>query len=41
LVVANTLKDSYQGYIVDADGNVLCKALDKKSIARNLVKILI
>ena len=40
LVVANTLNNGYKGYIVDADGNILCKATNKISIAKDLVKLL-
>jgi hypothetical protein len=40
LVVANTLAGGYQGYIVDADGNILSKANNKEKIAEALVKIL-
>ena len=41
LVVANTLKPSYQGYIVNADGNILSKADNKQAIAQNLVKFIV
>jgi len=41
LVVANTLKGGYKGYIVNADGDVLIKAACKEMIAESLVKILI
>jgi len=41
LVVANTLKGGYKGYIVNADGSILCQAVNKKAIAHNLVKILL
>ncbi len=39
LVVANTLKHGYQGFIVNADGAVLAKAANKKALAQNLVKL--
>ncbi len=38
LVVANTLKGGYKGFIVNADGKILAKAADKQSLAKNLVK---
>ena len=41
LVVANSLKNGYQGYIVDADGDILAKANNKQKIANELVKILL
>lgn len=41
LVVANTLKDGYQGFIVNADGEILSKAVNKLSLALNLVKLII
>ena len=41
LVVANTLKDGYQGFVVNADGEILSKATNKKALAQNLVKLLI
>jgi len=40
LVVANTLKNGYKGFIVDADGNILSKAVNKNAIAQTLVKLL-
>jgi len=40
LVVANTLKGGYKGFIVDADGNILAKTSSKKQIADSLVKFL-
>ena len=41
LVVANTLKGGgYQGYILNADGDVLTKASNKKQIANSLVALL-
>jgi phosphopantothenoylcysteine decarboxylase/phosphopantothenate--cysteine ligase len=40
LVVANTLKNGYEGYIVNADGEILAKAQDKQTIAKSLVKLL-
>jgi len=39
LVVANTLKNCYKGYIVNADGDILGKVTDKKRLALNLVKL--
>ena len=41
LVVANSLKNGYQGYIVDADGDILAKANNKQKIANELVKTLL
>jgi len=41
LVVANTLTNGYQGYIVNADGDILSKVRDKEAMALNLVKLLI
>ena len=38
LVVANTLTQGYRGFIVNADGDILAKAANKKALARNLVK---
>jgi phosphopantothenoylcysteine synthetase/decarboxylase len=40
LVVANTKTNGYQGCIIDADGNVLARAKDKKNIAASLVRLL-
>jgi phosphopantothenoylcysteine decarboxylase/phosphopantothenate--cysteine ligase len=40
LVVANTLRPSYQGYIVNADGDILSKANSKQKIAKALVKLI-
>jgi hypothetical protein len=40
LVVANTLKHGYQGYIVNADGEILSKAANKKVLVKNLLKLL-
>ena len=40
LVVANTLKDGYQGFIVDADGNILSKVASKKTLAQNLTSVI-
>ncbi len=39
LVVANTLQQGYQGFILDADGNILSKALNKAKIAQDLVRL--
>ena len=39
LVLANTLKGGYQGFIVNADGEILSKASNKKTIADQLVKL--
>ena len=41
LVVANKLAGGYQGFIVNADGDVLAKAVNKRALAQNLVKLLI
>jgi len=41
LVVANKLTGGYQGYIVNADGDVLGNATNKQDLAQNLVKLLI
>ena len=41
LVVANTISKGYQGFIVNADGDILAKAFDKKALVRNLVKVLL
>jgi phosphopantothenoylcysteine decarboxylase / phosphopantothenate---cysteine ligase len=41
LVVANTLKGGYKGFIVNAKGDILSKALSKRSLAQKLVKTLI
>ena len=41
LVVANTLKGGYQGFIVNADGEILSKAASKKALVNDLVKILL
>ena len=41
LVVANTLKNGYQGFIVNAGGDILSKAVNKKALAQNLVKLII
>ena len=41
LVVANTLTRGYRGFILNAEGNILAKAADKKALAQNLVKLLI
>ncbi|MBF0504012.1 MAG: phosphopantothenoylcysteine decarboxylase [Candidatus Omnitrophica bacterium] len=38
LVVANTLKNGYQGYIVNADGEVLSKTDCKQTLAKELLK---
>jgi phosphopantothenoylcysteine decarboxylase/phosphopantothenate--cysteine ligase len=40
LVVANTLKGGYHGYIVNADGEILTQADDKQKIAKALVRLL-
>jgi phosphopantothenoylcysteine decarboxylase/phosphopantothenate--cysteine ligase len=40
LVVANTLKRGYQGFIVNADGEILSKADSKQKIAKALVQLL-
>jgi phosphopantothenoylcysteine decarboxylase/phosphopantothenate--cysteine ligase len=41
LVVANTLKGGYQGFIVNEHGNILAKVSSKKQIANNLIKIIL
>ena len=41
LVVANTLKRGYKGFIVDADGKVLAQANNKQAIANDLVKLIL
>jgi phosphopantothenoylcysteine decarboxylase/phosphopantothenate--cysteine ligase len=41
LVVANTLKQGYQGYIVDADGEILSQTKQKKILAQHLVRLFI
>ena len=41
LVVANTLTGGYQGFIVNAQGDILSKAANKRVLAQNLVKLLI
>ena len=40
LVVANSLEGGYKGFIVDADGQVLAKANNKKNIAKALIKLM-
>jgi phosphopantothenoylcysteine decarboxylase/phosphopantothenate--cysteine ligase len=40
LVVANSLKNGYQGFIVNANGEILSKAANKRAMAQNLVKLL-
>ena len=40
LVVANSVSDGYQGYIIDADNNVLAQAKDKAILVDHLVRIL-
>ncbi|MBF0511555.1 MAG: phosphopantothenoylcysteine decarboxylase [Candidatus Omnitrophica bacterium] len=39
LVVANTLKDGYQGFIIDKEGNMLSRASNKRALALRLVKL--
>ncbi len=39
LVVANSLNNGYKGFIVNVDGKILSKAIDKKQIAKSLVKL--
>ena len=39
-VIANSTVGTYKGYIVDADGNILCKAKKKKDIVNKLVDLL-
>jgi len=41
VVVANSLEGGYKGFVVDAKGNVLAQALNKKVLAKSLVKLLI
>lgn len=38
LVVANSLTGGYRGYIVNADGDILGKAVNKRALAQRLVK---
>jgi len=40
LVVANSLKSGYKGYILNADGDILAEASTKRQIAERLTKIL-
>jgi phosphopantothenoylcysteine synthetase/decarboxylase len=40
LVVANSLRDGYRGFIVNADGQIVSRARHKGQIAQSLVKIL-
>ena len=40
LVVANSLKNGYRGFIVDQQGQILAKASSKKNLAKSLVKLL-
>jgi phosphopantothenoylcysteine decarboxylase/phosphopantothenate--cysteine ligase len=40
LVVANTLKDGYQGFIVNEQGEILSKANNKKVLVTNLVRVI-
>ncbi len=39
LVVANSLKNGYQAFIVNAEGDILSKARSKQILAQNLVKL--
>ena len=39
-VLVNALKGGYQAYIIDADGQVIGSARDKKTIAQQLIRIL-
>ena len=41
LVVANSLTGGYKGFILNADGDILSKATNKRVLAQNLVKLLI
>ena len=41
LVVANSMARGYQGCVIDADGNVLVKAANKKNLAETLARILL
>ena len=40
LVVANTLKQGYQGIIINAGGHILSKADNKEKIAKELVRLI-
>ncbi len=41
LVVANSIKQGYKGFIVNADGNILKYTESKEALAQDLVKLLI
>jgi len=41
LVVANTLKNGYRGFILNPDGKILAKADNKRSMAQKLVKLIL
>jgi len=41
LVVANTLTNGYQGFIVNSNGNILSKASSKRVIVKNLVNLFV
>jgi hypothetical protein len=41
LVVANTLTGGYRGFIINAEGDILAKAANKRALAQNLVKSVI
>ena len=41
LVVANSLTGGYKGFILNAGGDILSKATNKRVLAQNLVKLLI
>jgi len=41
LVVANTLKGGYKGYIIDADGKIMAQVSSKEQVAQHLVKLII
>lgn len=40
VVVANTINNGYQGYIINADGDILAKASRKEILVKHLVKLL-
>ena len=40
VVVANSLNNGYKAYVVNADGEILAEANDKKRLAKNLVDLI-
>lgn len=40
VAVANSVRDGYKGYVLDADGRILARANSKKQLAQALVRIL-